>query len=65
MRTRGRVEKQARKVLRSALTHQMVAARSTLSVIDATRVLNDELQQTFQRWHPGMQTDQGELKEVT
>jgi hypothetical protein len=27
-----------------------------------TRVLNDELRQTFQRWYPGMQNDGEELK---
>jgi hypothetical protein len=29
-----------------------------------TRVLNDELRQTFQRWYPGMQNDGVELKEA-
>jgi hypothetical protein len=29
-----------------------------------TRVLNDELRQTFQRWYPGMQNDEAELKEA-
>jgi hypothetical protein len=29
-----------------------------------TRVLNDELRQTFQRWYPGMQNDEVELKEA-
>jgi Plasmid pRiA4b ORF-3-like protein len=29
-----------------------------------TRVLNDELQQTFQRWYPGMQNAEVELKEA-
>ena len=29
-----------------------------------TRVLNDELRQTFQRWYPGMQNDGEELKEA-
>ena len=29
-----------------------------------TRVLNDELRQTFQRWYPEMQNDEVELKEA-
>ncbi len=29
-----------------------------------TRVLNDELQQTFQRWYPGMRNEEVELKEA-
>jgi len=29
-----------------------------------TRVLNDELRQTFQRWYPGMQNEEVELKEA-
>jgi hypothetical protein len=29
-----------------------------------TRVLNGELRQTFQQWYPGMQNDEGELREA-
>ena len=59
-----KVEKQADKVLRSALTHQWSPRGVHLLLQTRTRVLNDELRQTFQQGYPGMQNEEVELKEA-